>query len=93
MQEQNEEKLQERRKRLTVAFVAAGTMLLFVLVIFLCIQFAMMGIGNATKKRLDKEIEDYNEIIAEGKNDLDYYSSEMGKYHLAIEQGWKPKKK
>ncbi|MCI8500183.1 MAG: hypothetical protein HFE28_06185 [Clostridia bacterium] len=53
----------------------------------------MMGIGNATKKRLDKEIEDYNEIIAEGKNDLDYYSSEMGKYHLAIEQGWKPKQK
>lgn len=92
MQEQNAEKLQERRKRLTVAFVVAGTLLLFVLVIFLCIQFAMMGVANATNKRLDKEIEEYNRIISEDQKNLEYYSSELGKYHLAIQQGWTSKK-
>ncbi len=92
MQEQNAEKLQESRKRLTVALAAAGTMLLLFLVIILTIQFAKMGVANAERRRLDREIEEYNRILEEDKKNLDYYSSELGKYHLAIQQGWTSKK-
>lgn len=90
MQEQNAEKLQEKRKRLVVALSVAGTMVFLFLFILLVISCVNLGVANARNRELDRQIEEYERILAENKQDLEYYSSELGKYHLALEQGWKP---
>lgn len=89
MQEQNAEGYTEKKRKIAVALSVAGTMLFLFLFIILVIQFVKIGVSNAKKKELDERITQYEEIIAKGEKDLEYYNSERGKYDIALEQGWK----
>lgn len=80
---------EEKAKRLAIGAIVAGVLLVLFLVVVLIIQFVKMGYANAERARLDREIERYEQLIGQKERDLEYYESELGMYHQALEQGWK----
>lgn len=79
---------EEKLKRIVVGSTVAGVLLILCLVVFLIIQFVMMGQKSAQlqwelqeKARLDDE-------IAQKNGDLDYYSSYQGRLRLAYQYGY-----
>ena len=80
---------QEKARRIAVGATAAGILLVLFLVIILIVQFVRIGVSNSESRRLDEEIEHYNRLIEDRNSDLEYYESELGLYHLALEQGWR----
>ena len=79
---------QEMLRRVVTAAVVAGTTLFVVLLSVLIYQIAVISVYN---KRIAK-IEDQNaaleQSIANKEEDLEYYSSELGKFWLAMEEGF-----
>ena len=89
MQGQKEQRSEERTKRLAVALTVAGTLLVLFLIIILIVQFVQMGVTSSRKRALDKQIEEYERVIADDKKDLEYYQTFDGMYFEAIKNGWK----
>ncbi len=81
---------EEKSRRIASAFIIAGVLVIFVLALVIGYLFVEMGYKNKESKRLDAEIEKYNELIEQQEHDLEYYKSERWKYQQAVENGgWK----
>ncbi len=80
---------EEKAKRIAVGATVAGVLLIIFLVIILIVQFVQIGVANAKKDRLDDLIQQYEQSIAQGQNDLDYYKSGEGLYYYARQYGFK----
>lgn len=79
---------EEKAKRIAVAAIVAGVLVVLFLVAILIVQFVKIGVANAERDRLQAEIERYEQLIETQRGDLEYYESELGMYHQALEQGW-----
>ena len=80
---------EEKAKRLAVGSIVAGVLVVLFLIVVMVIQFVQLGVAAAEQKRIEQEIEQYERLLEEGKKDLEYYESELGMYHQALQQGWK----
>lgn len=79
---------EEKAKRIAVAAIVAGVLVVLFLVAVLIVQFVKIGVANAERARLQEEIEQYEQLVEQKRGDLEYYGSELGMYHQALEQGW-----
>lgn len=79
---------QEKMRKLITAFVSAGTLLLVVLLSVLIYQWIKIGVQTRREEELLSEQQRLQSIIDEGKMDLDYYESVMGKEWLAFQNGY-----
>lgn len=78
----------EKARRIAVSATAAGVLLIVFLAIILIVQFVQMGVANSKKQRLDEQIEEYEQAIESGKDDLDWYRSGNGLYWYARTYGY-----
>lgn len=78
----------DKMRKIAVGATVAGVLLVIFLVIILVVQFVQIGVAKAQSKKLDEEIARYEQLLQEGKADLEVYESELGLYYLAIGQGW-----
>lgn len=79
---------EEKTKRIAIAAIVAGVLVVLFLVAVLIVQFVKIGVANAERARLQAEIEHYEQLVEQQREDLEYYESELGMYHQALEQGW-----
>lgn len=79
---------EEKAKRIAVGATVGGVLLLVFLLVVLIVQFVQIGVNNAEKARLDKQIAEYEALIESGNESLEYYQTERGLYYLARQQGW-----
>ena len=80
---------EEKSRRIATAFIIAGVLVALFLIAIAGYLFVEMGYKNEERKRLDAEIERFEQLIGQQERDLDYYESELGRDHEALEQGWK----
>ena len=85
MQEWSEEK----KRRIAVGATVGAVLLIVFLLCILIIQFVQIGVGNARQKRLDEEIQHYEQLIREGEEDLEWYKKGNGLYLTARKYGWR----
>ena len=78
----------EKMRKIAAGATVAGVLLVLFLVIILIIQFVQIGVSNSQSKQLDEAIARYEQMIAEGKEDIDFYENGLGLYSLALKQGW-----
>ncbi len=79
---------EEKAKRIAVAAIVAGVLMVLFLIAVLIVQFVKIGVANSERARLQAEIERYEQLVEQQREDLEYYESELGMYHQALEQGW-----
>ncbi len=72
---------EEKQKRVTVAATVAATVLLFVVLAVLIFQIISISVKKREIAQLDAEIAVYEEMIKEGKDEL-----ELNKQRWVIEQ-------
>ncbi len=82
---------EEKARKIAVAATAAGVLIVLFLAVILTIQFVRIGVANAERRRIENEIERYEQLLEEKERDIDYYESELGMYHEALKQGWHTK--
>ena len=80
---------EEKARRIAVGATVGGVFIAVLLIIILVVQFVQIGVGNSRKEQLDKEIEEYNRLISEKENDLEWYRSASGLYYTARQYGWR----
>ena len=78
----------EKMRKIAAGATVAGVLLVLFLVIILIIQFVQIGVSNSQSKQLDEAIARYEQMIAEGKEDIDFSENGLGLYYLALKQGW-----
>ena len=78
----------EKMRKIAAGATVAGVLLVLFLAIILIIQFVQIGVSNSRSKQLDEAIARYEQMIAEGKEDIDFYENGLGLYYLALKQGW-----
>lgn len=83
------ETVETKAKRVAIGATVAGVLLIVVLVIFLIIQFAMIGVRRAEEKRLQNQVEYYKQLGDETGKDLEFFKTEEGLRMLAVMNGWK----
>ena len=83
------ETVETKAKRDAIGATVAGVLLIVFLVIFLIIQFAMMGVKKAEEKNLRNQVEYYKQLGKETEKDLDFFKTEEGLRMLAVMNGWK----
>ncbi len=79
---------QEKMRRIITACVCAATVLLVFLLGFLVYQLVTINVLNNRIESTKTEIAYYEEKLAEGKDDLEYYQSDLGKYIEALKLGF-----
>ena len=79
---------EEKARRIAVGATVAGVLVLLFLVVILVIQFVQIGVAQRERDRLQQEIESYQALLDNRTSELDFYETEVGMYHLALEQGW-----
>ncbi len=79
---------EEKARRIAVGATVGGVLLILFLVIVLIVQFVQIGVKNRRSRDLDRSIQEYEQLVEQGERDLDFYESELGRYHLALEQGY-----
>ncbi len=79
---------EEKAKRIAVGATIGGVLLLMFLVAILIVQFVQIGVTQREKNRLQQEIESYEALLENKTSELEFYETEVGMYHLALEQGW-----
>lgn len=79
---------QEKLRRVVTAAVVAGTTLFVILLSVLVYQIVTISVYNKRIEKIDSEIAELEQSIEKQESDLDYYSSELGKFWLAMEQGF-----
>ena len=79
---------QEKLRRVVTASVVAGTTLFVVLLSVLIYQIAVISVYNKRIAKIEDENAALEQSIANKEEDLEYYSSELGKFWLAMEEGF-----
>ena len=79
---------EEKAKRIAVGATVGGVLLIVFLVIILVVQFVQIAVGNTKKANLDREIQQYEQMIEKGESDLNDYKTGMGLYYYARSLGW-----
>ena len=79
---------QEKMRKVITACVCAATVLLVFLLGFLVYQLVTINVLNNRIEATKNDIAYYEEKIAEGKDDLEYYQSDLGKYIEALKLGF-----
>lgn len=72
---------QDKMRRVITACVAAATVLLTCLSAFIAYQWITIAVLNNREKALKADIQKYEQSIAKGEEDLEYYESEFYKEH------------
>ncbi|MBR7186750.1 MAG: hypothetical protein IKD43_04630 [Clostridia bacterium] len=80
---------EDRAKRIAVGATVAGVLLVLFLFVVIIIQLVQIGYKNAEIARIESEIERFEQLADQLEKDRDYFESELGMYHEALEQGWK----
>lgn len=80
---------EEKAKRIAVGAIVAGVIVVVFLLAVIISQIVEIIVARQEQARLGREIERYEQLIEEGNRDLEYFESELGMYHQAVEQGWK----
>ena len=70
---------QDKMRRVITACVAAATVLLTCLSIFITYQWITIAVLNNREKALNEDIKKYEQSIAEGGEQLEYYESDLYK--------------
>ena len=79
---------QEKLRRVVTASVVAGTTLFVILLSVLVYQIITISVYNKRIAKVQEEIADLNTSVEQMEKDLNYYSSELGKFWLAMEEGF-----
>ena len=79
---------QEKLRRVVTASVVAGTTLFVVLLSVLIYQIATITVYNKRIAKIEQENAALEQSIENKEGDLAYYSSELGKFWLAMEHGF-----
>ena len=79
---------EEKARRIAVGATVAGVLRILFLVIIIIVQFVQIGVKNRRSRDLDRSIQEYEQLVEQGERDLNFYESELGRYHLALEQGY-----
>ena len=79
---------QEKLRRVVTAAVVAGTTLFVILLSVLVYQIITISVYNKRIAKVQEEIADLNTSVEQMEKDLNYYSSELGKCWLAMEEGF-----
>ena len=69
----------DKMRRVISACVAAATVLLTCLSVFIAYQWITLGVLDHREKTLKADIAKYEEIIAQDKKDKEYYESDLYK--------------
>lgn len=88
MPEQQKRMSEEKLKKIVIGGTVASVLLAVFLVVVLIVQFVQIGVASARKKTLENQIAEYEQLIAEGSEDLEAYRTELGLYTLALQYGW-----
>ena len=79
---------QEKLRRVVTASVVAGTTLFVVLLSVLIYQIATIAVYNKRTAKIEQEITELEQSIENKEKDLEYFSSELGMFWLAMEEGF-----
>ena len=79
---------QDKMRKIIVACVCAGTLLLCYLVGYLCYQWITMAVLDNSMEKLENETARYEQMNTEMKDELSFLESEMGKDWLAFQEGF-----
>ena len=79
---------EEKARRIAVGATVGGVLLIVFLVIILIVQFVQIAVGNTRKANLDREIQQYEQVIEKGESDLEDYKTGTGLYYYARMLGW-----
>ncbi len=79
---------EEKARRIAVGATVAGVLVVIFLVVIMIVQFVQIGVKRSRKERLDSEIEEYERLIEEGNEDLDWYKKGTGLYWFARSYGY-----
>ena len=79
---------EQRRIRMAAAITFNGILLIAILTAVIIYQLVTIGLGNAQKRSLEKEISEYELKVEQGEKDLDYLKSEQFLLDKAFEMGF-----
>lgn len=79
---------QEKLRRVVTAAVVAGTTLFVILLSVLIYQWIKISVYNSRIEKLEEENKQIEAEIKDSEEALDYYNSDLGKFWLAMEQGF-----
>lgn len=80
---------EEKAKRLATALIAAGVLVVLFLVAVIVVQFVRISEARKENERYERALEELQQQIEQDRRDLDFFESELGMYHQAVERGWK----
>lgn len=78
----------EKATRIAVGATVGGVLLVLFLIVVLIIQFVQIGVQKRMEEELNEQIAQYEQMIADGEDKLDYYEVGNGLYYLARKHGW-----
>jgi F0F1-type ATP synthase membrane subunit b/b' len=79
---------QEKLGRIVTAVVVAATTLFVILLSVLIYQWITIAVYDKRIDEINEEIAALEQDIAQDEEDLKHYSSNLGKFWLAIEKGF-----
>lgn len=79
---------EEKSRRIAVAITVAGVLLIIALTVILVVQFVRMGVKQSKLDELKDATSRYEQLVEEGRSDLEYYEGEEWLYFQALKQGW-----
>ena len=79
---------QEKLRRVVTAAVVAGTTLFVILLSVLIYQWITIAVYDKRIEKINNEIAALEQEIESDEKDLEHYSSDLGKFWLAIEKGF-----
>ncbi len=79
---------EDKAKRIATAAIAAGVVVVLFLLVVMIVQFVRIGAARAENDRLQQSIDEYQESISDNREKLEFYESEIGLYHQALQNGW-----
>lgn len=80
---------EEKKKRLAVGATVAAVLTILFLVVILIIQFAQIGAEKRRERQLIEQTREYNRLIEEGQDNLEWYQTGNGLYLTARKYGWR----
>ncbi|MBQ7913498.1 MAG: hypothetical protein IJ308_07155 [Clostridia bacterium] len=70
---------QDKMRRVITACVAAGTVLLTCLSVFIIYQWITLAVLNNQQKKLQNEVDHWDKKCEQAETDLEYYESDLYK--------------